>query len=665
MAASNHGDKTTSLDQLSSEPSHGHNVVHETPGPSSQSQISGLPAQATHIEPSHTRSGSSFGMPPAMTGSVKENYATESTYIVTTTDKSGKTTSYYVVVVASSDPAPLEAVTTSFETNGIGTAAPSPSSQMTLTISSAAPATTASSTESKNPFTQSELKLEGPFTKIDYFNAMYLGPFVAVFLKVLYDSIYAATKLMEPFYQLAKPGGAIPADSLVSDYLSTGLSWDAFRSMLRGRWMIILSTIMYLLIGLLPALAAESMTVKAQAYCATELSPHQKCDPAWVLTSLTMRFLEGVLGVLALLFMVVIIYNRRRKSGVFSNPSSIASMSALLSHRGVIEDLQRIDPEADLDTIARALSGNHYALGYHVTSSGLVRYGIIKFSPSLSPRFSQSSEYSALSNPANKSLPSKQRSNFWDRLIDFVFILAIFALLGVVLAYYLDGKSDPFNNFFNSDTFGPRFTLTISATLLDTQWKRLEREVRIMAPYRRMKKRWAKPDNTILLPMNGTPLTSLPIALWHGYLFHALVAFVAILSDVNIIAVAGIPYSEAQIRPMLLASCYTSFGILGLMVVTMIGILLWRLDNPRMPRPPDTVASVCAYLCASRILEDFQRMEKVGAELRDATVKESARRYWFGQGIGLDGKTRWMLDHEWSGVTVMNSGASDFQETIH
>ena len=501
---------------------------------------------------------------------------------------------------------------------------------------------------------------------MDYFNAMYLGPFVAVFIKANYDVVFSAVKMMEPFYQLAKVEGSTAGESLISDFLSTGLSWSACRSMFKGHWMILLASTIYVFIGLLAPLAAESMTVRAQSYCATELSTHQLCDPAWVIVVFTIRVLEGILGALAILFIATIVYNWRRKSGVFSNPSSIASVAALLSNNDVLEDLQHIDPNADPDTLAKALHGTHYRLGYFQTAPGIIRYGIRKITanPESKPSDTYSlSQYSTLSNPANSSLdkpsntPTHRQWQVWTYLLDTLFTLSILALFGVILAYYLDSHSDPFNNYFNSGTFGPRFILTISATLLDTQWKRLEREVRIMSPYRRLSKRYAPPANTVLLSMNGTPLTSLFRGVYNGYPFHAWVSFVAILSDVNIIAVAGIPFSGAQIRPMLLASCYTSMTILGLMVVTMLAIVLWRLDNPRLPRAPESLASVCMMLCGSGMVRDFRHMEEVDSGVRDEAVGRSGRRYWCGPAVGLDGRERWMVDHEDVGGDYKGSGS--------
>ena len=39
-------------------------------------------------------------------------------------------------------------------------------------------------------------------------------------------------------------------------------------------------------------------------------------------------------------------------------------------------------------------------------------------------------------------------------------------------------------------------------------------------------------------------------------------------------------------------------------------------------------------------------MEEVDSGVRDEAVGRSGRRYWCGSAVGLDGRERWMVDHE-------------------
>lgn len=63
-----------------------------------------------------------------------------------------------------------------------------------------------------------------------------------------------------------------------------------------------------------------------------------------------------------------------------------------------------------------------------------------------------------------------------------------------------------------------------------------------------------------------------------------------------------------------------------------------------MPRKPDTLVSVALYLCASQVTEQLALLSMEAQETRDRVVRGWSDGYWFGQGLGLDQKTRWLID---------------------
>jgi Protein of unknown function (DUF3433) len=471
---------------------------------------------------------------------------------------------------------------------------------------------------------------------------MYLATFVAVVIKVTWTIVFSSTKLMEPFFQLSRPEGASAKDSLLADYLSSNLSWDSVRNLFDGHWVMLLTSSAYITTGLLPSLASGAMTVKATAYCGkNNTSP---CNLVWILKVPVVRAVQALLSLAAALVIVLIILRRPRRSGVFSNPSSIASMAALFSHRGVLRDIRRIDPHATEDQIAEALSGNHYMMGSFESSPGRHRYGLMKTTGALTADRSQMSTDAA---PPSHSIFSR----FWkEALPDILFLLCILGLFSVVLAYYLDSANDAFNRFFNSEQFAPRFLLTLSATLIDNHWKRIEREVRIMTPYRRLRRRDAMANKTILVSMDGTPISSFPLAVSRGDVFHALVAFMAIMSDILIIAIAGVPFARGQVWLSFIVSAYVSLGILGLMVLVVLGTFWWRAGNERMgmPRAPSTMVAVLVMLCnkGNGLRKEFEGWEEVGTAARDIACKKRKGLYWTGRILEGDGRERWVVDCE-------------------
>ena len=502
---------------------------------------------------------------------------------------------------------------------------------------------------------QSELRIGDVFTNFDYFNAMYLPILLAVLLKSVWVAVFASTKMMDPFHQLSKLTGATAEDTLFADYLSTGFSLSSVKAVFQSHWTMALTTGVYVLFALMPPLASESMTVKFLAKCPSNIG-RVPCAPAWMVNVSVIRSIEVLLVTMGVMVLVLVVLQWKRKSAVMSDPSSIASMASLLHHPDVLADFRGIDAMATSAELSNLLAGNQYMLGTYESSPGQYRHGLIKTVGTVKMggvTALSSTRYQALSNPSNRETKPTARPVPWGTIRDALLVLCLLGLLGLCIGYYLDDKSDPFNDFFNSDTFGPRFVLVIAATVVDYQWKRIEREVRITEPFRRLGKRLASPRNTILSSRTGTPFSALPLGLWNMNFFVAAIAGVAILSDILILAIAGVPFSSAEIKPASIASFYISFSILGIMLIALVAVLIWKRGNPEMPRQADTLASVWTYLCASHMLEDFEGMEFMTEAARDKIIRDAGRKYFYGMATGSDGKNRYMVDHEGSGGTVL------------
>ena len=548
----------------------------------------------------------------------------------------------------------------------------------TVTTTSAVPT---SAPSAPGEVKASQIQIGTRFTEMDYFTASYLSVLVAVVLKSIWAMVFASLKMMEPFYYLARPEGATAKDSLLADYLSTGYSISHIKHIFSGHWVMLSCTIAYIGFAILPPLATEASTVVATAYCTTPDGSQQPCTPVWVLNYNFVRGLEAVLCLIALLIIIITFLSWSRKSGIFANPSSLATMASLLSHEETLNDLRQLDQASTDEQLAHTLYNNHYTLGSYETTpnSSLYRYGICKTTSSTQSdpytlsRFRNfnaqaQTHYSALQNPSasDYSLPNSFPSpmsvypktspittsssttpfSIPRRTLREIFFLAfLFALLGVIVAYYLDGSSSAFNQFFNSHTFGPGFILTAAAVIIDFHFKTLEREVRILVPYRNLGLRMAKPETSVLMNIGGTAVENLPKALWRGEWFHALIAGTAVLSDFLIVAVAGVPYSTAQVWQAFLASAYLSIAILSIMILSVFGVFWWRnqIKKLQLPREPDTLLSVWLMLCdeGNELRKEFDGWETTSEKQRGRACKGRGARYWGGWRQDADGSGRW------------------------
>jgi hypothetical protein len=489
---------------------------------------------------------------------------------------------------------------------------------------------------------------------------MYLPTFLTVLLRSGWAMIFAATKMMEPFYRLARRGGASAQESLLADYLSGGLSLDTLRAMWRGNWVLLLAGLVHLGTALVVTLAGESMRVKPTGYCHTHVSTHQPCDPVWAINRPVVRVMEALLCAIFVLVVALLFHTRKRFSGVFTDPSRISSMADLLGHPAFVEDLRNIPPFATADEVKAALARNRYMLAGFEVPGGRLRYGIVKTeegppssSSSLLPSQTPAG-YTAFPNSEYQHYYSPPRKS-WQasvaRLLDVAFFLAVvLALFSIILAYWFLSGDDPLNNFFNSDTFGPRFLLTGGAVVASSGWKRFEREARIMEPYRRMadKRQLARAEDSVYASPTGTPFSTVFVALARRSYAVAVIAAVALLSQVLIIAVPGVPFSEGQIVPAYRASTFVSLAILGVMVLAFGVVVARRRGDPPMPRAPDTPVHVWLYLCASRMVDTSHGLEVVGRRVypyRDCGDEAGVcYSYWCALSTGVDNRWRWMVD---------------------
>ena len=136
--------------------------------------------------------------------------------------------------------------------------------------------------------------------------------------------------------------------------------------------------------------------------------------------------------------------------------------------------------------------------------------------------------------------------------------------------------------------------------------------------------------------------------LFSRYPFASSIALVALLSEILIVMLSGVPFSPGQIYMELLVCSYTSMAILALMVVAIIALLLrrWR-GGLNLPRTPDTLAAVMSYICASQMLDDFEGLECLDKGERDRRIVALKKRYEYGQRRGVDGVVRWAVDEQY------------------
>ncbi|KAK3066457.1 hypothetical protein LTR53_017191, partial [Teratosphaeriaceae sp. CCFEE 6253] len=471
---------------------------------------------------------------------------------------------------------------------------------------------------------------------------VFMGTYLTVLMAVLYRMVWTVIKnnfnLIEPFRQLTEKHGALAERALFSFYQSQSNLMGPIPAILKGRWALALVSTTYLLACFLPALSSEAIYVDTDWGCPFPIAGKNPCQARMTVNVVVVRVLQGVLAFAALAILATVSLLLFTKTGLPADPSSMATIASLMRHPALLDDLNEIPADASGKLMKRAMAGRRYRLDAYKTNTGGSAYGIV---PAYGPDAFEQEHAHGYTNVAGAS--SRSRSHRF-RITDFVLLVVVLGVLGVVFAYYFDGKPDGFNNYFSSNTFGPRFIFTGSATILASLWKTVEQSAVITAPYTRLARHPSPAKSTIPFTPHNTPVFATLGALRHGYYLVALLTFTTLTGEALNIVISGIPYATGQTWSQFLVSTYLSLAVLGLMLLVCAVLIFSRTREPKVPRHPDTVGAVMSYLCASQVLRDFEGTDGQDEGERDRRIRLLGKRYTFEERRRGDGRHAWTVD---------------------
>jgi hypothetical protein len=165
------------------------------------------------------------------------------------------------------------------------------------------------------------------------------------------------------------------------------------------------------------------------------------------------------------------------------------------------------------------------------------------------------------------------------------------------------------------------------------------------APYSKLSAEPSEPKPTILLRRHILPITALIPLLYRGHVVPGSVAFTALVSELLIVALAGLPYRPGQLRGEFFFCAVATIVILALMLVELALVIWWRGHAvPHLPRRPDTVAAVMTYVVGAGMNSDYDGLEEVKESDRDKKVVALGKTYLYGEAADDHGVRRWMVD---------------------
>jgi hypothetical protein len=507
------------------------------------------------------------------------------------------------------------------------------------------------------------------WTAVQVFESAYLPVLIAVSYRTLWAVVYSNANLIEPFQQLAKPEGA-PAERIFFRFYQAQTNFlGPLMALVNHSWNLALVGGAYILASVLPALVSEAFVVNTNWDCAASVrtqSDVNPCPPYLEVNLPILRAVQGVLALEAIALIFIIGHGLSRKTGLPSNPSSMATISCMIQSPALDHVMNAVSAESSIQTMRERLQGKRFRLAYYQADNGRTDYGVVPMTSSMRPSLIHYDDSSQDNLLEENSFLSGQRRSFIShlRVVDIILLVIVSGTFGVILSYYLVGGDNAYNRFFSSDTFGPRFVLTGAATIMASIWRSVEQGkhaspqqslVRailttpgslVSAAYHRMAKKPSGPASTILFKPSTTPLFSTVNTATHGYYFVATLTLMTFLAEGMSVVVSGVPFAAGQTWMELLVSTYMALAILGLMMVVSALVIFRRFSEPELPLKPESLIAVMSYLYSSSMISDFRGMVNVDERSRNRKIKDLSKRYVFRRAISRDSRYVWKVD-EW------------------
>lgn len=483
-----------------------------------------------------------------------------------------------------------------------------------------------------------------------YFSFKYLPTLVAVTFGILWQITDFEVKRLEPYYQLSKEGGALAAESINVDYITFFNFLRPVKALRLKHYAVAVSSVATLLaVSAVPTLQSASIDLTPDR---TTREEHLDLMKKIVITPVFSRFLTAILSLIAVLGCVLIYQLERRPSGLVADVKGIAGIAAMANRSHILMDFKNMDT-ASPDMIHKQLKAHRYSL----RNSSLAPEDKTPLSQEDRDKYDAQHKHKENPHPLMLRLVAG---------IPFIFgMIAFMVLVPIIL----------FERNANVVTDKAPWLMTALAVCIKLAWGTLETDVRMIEPFYILSKRHASPK-VLTLDYTAMAFGWMPIrAFLNGHILVGLVGLGSVLAEVLTVcatsfgSVSGADFAKPPkpTHPQAMfirlhdkgsginageetyASFWASF-ILALSILTFLclvaSFVFARRRHPFLPRQPNTIASVLAFIHQSKMLYDFVGTEKMNNDEMVKRIVGIGKTYGLGWFSGRDGLMHCGVDEE-------------------
>ncbi|CAK7564681.1 MAG: hypothetical protein SEPTF4163_002580 [Sporothrix epigloea] len=475
-----------------------------------------------------------------------------------------------------------------------------------------------------------------------YFAIKFAPTIVAVTFGVLWQFTDFEVKRLEAFYQMSKENGAVADESINVDYVTYNTFFRPFRALYCKHYAVAVSSIASLLaVSLVPTLGAATIVLTPDR--ATRLANPQG-EKQVIISAVWSRVLTAVFFLIAMLGYLLFHLLQRRRSGLSSDVKGIAGLASMAVVSHIMTDFKGMDLATHKD-IHSKLKDQRYVL----RNSSLAPDHDTPVSLAERERYKEFDSHMS-ENPH----PLMLRARGFIPYITGVLLFT--ALIPVVLFTPANALADR-----------AAWLLTAMAVTIKLGWGVLDTSIRMMEPYYILWRRHA-PAKTLTLDYTAMPYLWVALqALKNGHLLMFFIGMGTVMTEVLTVLVASLATvdghdfmdwgqtadldtdSSADSGEETTHSFWLTLG-LATFILSYMGVVATvafvRRRRPFLPRQPNTIASVLAYIHQSKMLWSFVGTSKSSNAEMLVKLESMGHKYGLGWFEGRDGQTHCGVDQE-------------------
>ncbi|KAK3359473.1 hypothetical protein B0T25DRAFT_494974 [Lasiosphaeria hispida] len=497
-----------------------------------------------------------------------------------------------------------------------------------------------------------------PVSPKEYLTINFLPVLLALPVSILAQIANSDLRALLPFNSLTRPNGAMAAHSLFMPNGGLEGFVNSIHLMFKFREPIsFLGDLILVISAFATSLSSEAVGIKMYGSCTEEDS--NGCFMGLAAFKAPSRALEVLLVCLLASIVILGVLLTRWKTGVSSNPQSIAATASLaqdLETRRLFQSLgvgEGMGSSIRDSEIVERLKCQRFFLGHIQETDAKDRwhdYGVTTQEVPPPPTAFTSRRTGSWRSktglrktgswPKIKRRLSRQPTADWMVLGAVLFLCGLLAL---ILYYETTQLDSPFEDFMKDQGFGVRVVFTGLGVVISLFWDFYFARVSSMEPYRLLYYHSLPAKTSVLVQPHTTVFTGLAGALLRCEGFVTMVSFSAVLANVTPILLSAVPFNHSQTWRTHVATAWAAVGCLGFMVLVLVyGAIFVRY--PYLPVDPASLGGRIYYLCDSAMLGEFRGMSVLSGKEVSARI-DLKRKYRFGMMSGASGERRVGVDY--------------------